>query len=258
MFSRPKLSGDDNSADFFTIRDDRIRHKGYLAKVYMEWAETILNNCVSGGVTIEIGATNTTTQAVFRRVSAFGFDPIFLTTLAIQANAMHMPFASGSVKNLIATDTFHHLPDAEPFLAEVTRVLVDGGRLVLIEPWNNRWAKLVYQRFHPEPFLTDGDWTTIGDGPMTRANGALPWIVFKRDYERFVTQFPRLRVVRLEPLMPVSFLMSGGARSSLGFPRCFYGIVRLLERFAEHRGWGMSALIVVEKSNHSPSGDSTI
>lgn len=215
MFSRPKLTGDDNYAHFFTIRNDRIQRKGYIAKLYTEWAETILNNCVSGGVTIEIGATNATTQAVFRQVSAFGFDPIFSITLAIQADAMHMPFASESVSNLIATDTFHHLPDVELFLAEVDRVLINGGRLVLIEPWNNRWAKFVFQRFHPEPFLINGDWTTIGDGPMTRANGALPWIVFKRDYERFLTQFPNLRVGRLEPLMPVSFLLSGGGTSRL-------------------------------------------
>jgi SAM-dependent methyltransferase len=190
MFSRPKLLGDDNSADFLTIRNDRIRRNGYLAKIYIEWAEAILNNCASGGVTVEIGATNAITQTVFRQVNLISLDRIFLTTLTVQADAMHMPFASGSVSSLIATDTFHHLPDAEPFLEEVTRVLIDGGRLVLIEPWNNRWAKLVYQRLHPEPFVTDGDWTTIGDGPMTRANGALPWIVFERDYERFVTQFP--------------------------------------------------------------------
>lgn len=128
-----------------------------------------------------------------------------------------MPFASRSVTNLIATDSFHHLPDVKPFLAEVDRVPINGGRLVFIEPWNNRWAKFVYQRFHPEPFLTDGDWTTIGDGPMTRANGALPWIVFRRDYERFVSQYPNLRVVRLEPLTPVSFLLSGEHESALIF-----------------------------------------
>jgi hypothetical protein len=74
MFPHRKLSRADNSVDFFTLRDDRIRRKGYLAKIYEEWAEIILSKCVSGGLTIEIGATNSITGAIFQRVGTIGFD----------------------------------------------------------------------------------------------------------------------------------------------------------------------------------------
>lgn len=213
----------------------------------MEWAQIILRNCVPSGVTIEIGASNAVTKEIFEKVNALGLDPIFLKTLALQADATHLPFATNSVSNFISTDTFHHLPDAELFLGEISRVLIPGGRLILIEPWNNWWAKFIYRRFHPEPFLTNADWTTIGDGPMTRANGALPWIVFSRDYCRFMTSFPELGNVKIEQLMPISFLLSGGARSRFGTPGFLYRPIRKLERVVDRFQWGLSALIVVEK-----------
>jgi len=160
-----------------------------------------------------------------------------------------MPFVSDSIANLVATDTFHHLPDAEPFLAEVSRVLIGGGRLILIEPWSNRLADFIYRRFHPEPFDKGAGWITFGAGPMTRANGALPWIVFERDQQLLAERYPALTVTTLRQLMPISYLVSGGARSRIGMPGVFYNTVRKVERIFERRGMGLSALIVVKKND---------
>jgi len=203
----PKLSPADDTLSFMNSRDLQIRSKPYLRKIYVEWAETILKNLAPSGVTVEFGATNPVIRRVFSHVNVFGMDVMPIRTLAIQADATQMPFASCSITNLVATDTFHHLPDAEPFLAEVLRVLTVGGRLILIEPWSNLFANFIYRRFHPEPFDPSAGWTTSGDGPMTRANGALPWIVFERDRKLLAERFPALRITTLYQLMPFSYLV---------------------------------------------------
>ena len=41
------------------------------------------------------------------------------------------------------------------------------------------------KNFHHETFNPEGDWKIPGTGPMSDANGALPFIVFERDKEKF-------------------------------------------------------------------------
>src|SRR5690606_24924123 len=89
-------------------------------------------------------------------------------------------------------------PDAERFLLEASRVLVPGGRLLMIEPWVTTWSTFVFSRFHPEPFRPDvAEWQFPSSGPLSGANGAIPWIVFERDTERFRTRCPDLAVRRI-------------------------------------------------------------
>jgi len=251
----PKVSPTDDDLSFIDSRSDLILSKPYLKRIYVEWSEIILGNLVPSGVTVELGAANPVTRRVFAQVNALGLDILPNPALAVRADATLMPFASNSVANLVATDTFHHLPDAELFLAEVSRVLIDGGKLVLIEPWSNCLADFIYGRFHPEPFKKDSAWITFGAGPMTRANGALPWIVFERDRLLFAERFPALAVTAIRQLMPVSYLVSGGARTRIGMPGMLYKVIRKVERFFERRGLGLSALIVVTKNNENQMRD---
>src|SRR5262245_20385096 len=44
------------------------------------------------------------------------------------------------------------------------------------------------------------------------ANGALAWIVFVRDREKFGRSRPELRIVRYQPIMPLRYWLSGGLR----------------------------------------------
>lgn len=249
MRALPKLSLTDDTLSFIVSRDRQILSKAYLRKIYEEWSEIILRNIVLPGVTVELGAANSVTRRILAQVNAIGLDILPNPTLDVRADATQMPFVSDSIANLVATDTFHHLPDAEPFLAEVSRVLIGGGRLILIEPWSNRLADFIYRRFHPEPFDKGAGWITFGAGPMTRANGALPWIVFERDQQLLAERYPALTVTTLRQLMPISYLVSGGARSRIGMPGVFYNTVRKVERIFEHRGIGLSALIVVQKND---------
>ena len=81
----------------------------------------------------------------------------------------------------------------------------------MIEPWVTAWSRVVYGRLHHEPFLPEAaTWGFPLAGPLSGANGALPWIVFQRDRSQFEQEFPQLRIVSIRPFMPLRYLLSGG------------------------------------------------
>jgi SAM-dependent methyltransferase len=50
------------------------------------------------------------------------------------ADALRLPLASGSFDVVVSLETLEHVPDAEGFVAEISRVLAPGGSLVLSTP----------------------------------------------------------------------------------------------------------------------------
>ncbi len=52
------------------------------------------------------------------------------------------------------------------------------------------------------------EWRFKTTGPLSGANGALTWIVFRRDRERFERQFPELGLERYEPHTPLRYRLS--------------------------------------------------
>jgi SAM-dependent methyltransferase len=60
-------------------------------------------------------------------------------------------YPDGSVSNLILFDVWHHLEHPANALAEAMRVLVPGGRLIIMEPAMSLLGQMVYGRCHHEP-----------------------------------------------------------------------------------------------------------
>jgi hypothetical protein len=104
---------------------------------------------------------------------------------------------------------------------------------------------------HHEPFCPEAtEWSFQSDGPLSGANGALPWIVFKRDRTQFESEFPELAIKRVQPFLPFRYLVSGGVSMRTlmpGFMHSFWlGVERLLASQMERIG--MFALIVLRKA----------
>lgn len=66
-------------------------------------------------------------------------------------NAYQLSFGSESVSNLVMVDVFHHLKFPGSALKEFYRVLMPGGRLILLEPCLSMLGIIVYGCLHKEP-----------------------------------------------------------------------------------------------------------
>ncbi len=69
---------------------------------------------------------------------------------AHQLAAEALPFGEGQVGALVLFDVLHHLRSPARFLAEATRVLAPGGRVVLCEPYVSPLSFPIYRFLHEE------------------------------------------------------------------------------------------------------------
>ena len=64
--------------------------------------------------------------------------------IALQANALALPFRSGAFDRVVASEVLEHIPRDETAMSEITRVLKPGGRAAVTVPrwWPERicWA----------------------------------------------------------------------------------------------------------------------
>jgi SAM-dependent methyltransferase len=147
-------------------------------------------------------------------------------------------------------NVFHHIPEPEAFLSEAVRTLKKGGRIILIEPANTLLSSFIYKNFHHEDFDPTSGWQLREHGkPMSVANGALPWIIFKRDRARFDKQYPSLHIEKMGNFMPLKYIISGGfSRPSL-LGMWAYSIMSLAEKILSplNQIFGMFQLIIITK-----------
>ena len=226
-------------------RRELIKKKTFLVCIYKEWYAKIIKGLTEKGHVLELG-------------SGGGFlsehIPGLITSEVIETegvdrvvDACQMPFDNASLDAIVMTDVFHHIPDIEKFLSEAVRVLKHGGKLVMIEPWLSSWSKWIYSNLHSEPFEVTGGWRLADyKGPLSSANGALPWIVFERDLKKLNLTYPEVVNKNIELMMPFSYLISGGVSMRSLLPGLLYKLVRFLEGCLNQKKWAMFAYIEIE------------
>jgi SAM-dependent methyltransferase len=65
---------------------------------------------------------------------AEGQVPASGTSLAVQGDALSLPFADASFERVIAAEVLEHIPDDRGAIAELARVLAPGGRIAVTVP----------------------------------------------------------------------------------------------------------------------------
>ena len=88
-----------------------------------------------------------------------------------------------------------------------------GGGAVLIEPYYGPVARRLFARLHAEEGFDaamPGWRNTQQQGPCSRVNQALSYIVFRRDYDEFRRRFPTLELVLDRPHTQLMYFLSGG------------------------------------------------
>lgn len=232
-----------------SVKRRLVREKDFLRRIYDEWYNLIIDALPSGDKPVlELGSGPGFLAERHEGVIASEIFPC--PGIQLVLDGRQLPFAPDSLGAIVMTDVFHHLPDVEAFFREATACVAPGGRVVMIEPWTTTWSRLIYSRLHHEPFdPAMGEWALPSGGPLSGANGALPWIVFERDREAFQQAFPRWRIGSIEPFMPFRYLVSGGVSMRNLMPGATFpawrGFEALLQPWA--RSLAMFALIVVDR-----------
>lgn len=246
----PLASGLDVDHPHTTLaRRDLLRSKPFLRRIYRDWYGRILSSLPAGeGRVLEIGS-----GGGFLRDHVPGLlssEIVAWQGVSLVADAHALPFPAASLRAVVMTNVFHHLPHARGFLREAARAVRVGGAVVMVEPWVTAWSRIVYPRLHEEPFEPEAaEWEFPSRGPVSGANNALPWILFVRDRARFEREFPEWRIDRIAPLMPVSYLLSGGMSYRSLMPGFSYRFWRAAEAAASPimGAVAMFALIVLRR-----------
>jgi SAM-dependent methyltransferase len=232
------------------LRRRVIHGKGFLRRLYQEWYRLIAASLpVGDGVVLELGSgAGFLSEFVPQLITS---EIVSGTDVCLVLDGMALPFAPASLRSIVMTDVLHHLPAPRRFFAEAARCVRPEGALVFIEPWVTWWSRLVYGHLHHEPFLPDAAaWECPPGGPLSGANGALPWIIFKRDREQFEREFPEWRIQAITPMMPFRYVVSGGVSLRSLMPASTFGMWRGVETLLQP--WmdqiAMFALIVVRRT----------
>ena len=192
------------------LRAQMIRRKPFLRRIYEDWYRHIVYALPSGGgPVLELGSgAGFLKDFIPELITSEVFYMPFVNTVM---KGEQLPFADGSLRAVVMVDVLHHIPNARAFFSEAARCVRSGGALVMIEPWVTSWSALIYRHLHHEPFLPEAKtWEFATSGPLSGANEALPWIIFRRDLPIFQHEFPQLKVRKVEPIMPFRYLVSGG------------------------------------------------
>lgn len=223
-----------------------ILSKPFLVRLYKEWYSNFLKVIpeLPDGKMVELGSGGGFLKDLNKDVICT--DILELPTNDMTFSALDMPFKDGELSAIFMIDTFHHIPDSEQFLKEADRCLAPGGRIVMVEPANSTWGRFIYRNFHHEPFEPKGGWTIPSSGPMSDANGALPWIVFERDKEQFSKQFPSMEIVSIKYHTPLRYLLSGGVSFKPLVPKFSFGLIKGMESIATGLSKHLSMFMTID------------
>jgi SAM-dependent methyltransferase len=182
-----------------------------LRAVYRDYFRRIGAWC-RPGPTVEVGAGAGTLREVLTDVVATDITPS--PWVDAVADAQVLPFAEGSVTNLVGVDVLHHIEFPRRFLLEAARVLAPGGRMVVVEPAITPLSWVAFKVAHPEPVDMRADPLCDGTPDPGRhpfdSNQAVPTLLAGRHRARMESAVPDLRLVRRERLSLLAYPLSGG------------------------------------------------
>ena len=220
-----------------------------LGILYKEWYELISQQLSeSVGINLELGCGASFINEIIKNI--IKTDVFYNSNTDLKLDAMEVGLKyENKISNLILVNVFHHISNPELFLRSAEKSLLLGGRIIMVEPSNNIWSRLIYRLVGHEKFDTEQiNWEFESNDPLLDSNQALSWIIFKRDYKKFKKLFPKFSILNKKSIMPLSYLLSGGHTYNTKVGKVFIKIIRKLERIFFDNQFGIFDLICIEKN----------
>ncbi len=235
---RYKKELDLDNPEIIDSRAQELQNKTFLRKIYEDWYSTIRSVFLDSDNTaiLELGSGPGYLKKYLPKLITSDIQKCQSINLVL--NGCALPFKNSSLGGIVMIDVFHHIPQPQKFLEEAGRCLKPQGVIFMIEPWVSPWSIWVNKKIKHESFLLKKkQWEFTSSGPLSGANQALPWVVFKRDFTRFSKEFPDLTITKMRPTMPLRYIFSGGFAYRGIMPAwsyCFWhGFEKLLEPLME-------------------------
>ncbi len=149
-------------------------------------------------------------------------------------NAYQLSFANASISDLILTDVFHHLKYPGTALKEFSRVLRNGGRVVMLEPCISALGLLVYGVFHEEPIAITKriEW----EAPKSWSPEQIDYYAAQGNASRvflgnnFRHQLSNWQAINTQRLSAIAYAASGGFSKPQLYPTSALPWIRSLEK----------------------------
>jgi len=228
-----------------------IQKKKFLKKLYVDYYNEMKDHVGykedAQDVIIELGSGGGFIKEVIPSIITSDILEVSMVDKCFSVD--NIPYEDASVDAFIMLNVFHHIKKPEDVLNEVNRCLKKGGKLVMIEPANTPWSRFIFQNFHHELFDPTSGWSIKGTGPLSCGNGAMPWIVFIRDREKFQQLFPNLCITQYQNHTSLRYILSGGISLRQLVPTFSYSFLKWCEGILKpFNNWiGMFSTIILQK-----------
>jgi SAM-dependent methyltransferase len=250
LLAHPKLhevSLDDPKTTY--IRREIVLTNSFLRQIYTSWYSAILATIPeSDGQVLELGSGG---GFLDRYLPLITSEIFYCPYVKVILDGQALPFATGSLRAIVMLDVLHHISNPRLFFREAGRCVHPGGVIVMIEPWVTPWSRFIYTQLHHEPFdpLAE-DWAFPTSGPLSGANGAIPWIMFSRDLLIFQHEFPMWQTISVQPMMPILYLLSGGVSMRQFIPGWSFKFWSCVDKLmsGKSNSPAMFALIILKKA----------
>jgi SAM-dependent methyltransferase len=188
--------------------------KPSLRAIYEDLYRKMARQCLPG-LTLEIGGGTGNFKRY--RHDVITSDISAAPWLDMVADAQALPFKAGVFSNIVMFDVLHHVEVPKAFFAEAQRLLIPGGRIVMVEPAVTPLSWFFYHFGHQEPvdFSADPllDRQPNHEKDPYSANQAIPTLLIKRYTRRLSLLFPELRVCHVRWLSFLAYPLSGGFKT---------------------------------------------
>jgi len=226
--------------------------KKILREAYGEWYKKIAKDLLNdNGKTIEIGGGSGNFKEIKPDIISSDIDKCRWLDLCFDAH--YMPFADGTVSNIVLVDVLHHLSNPVHFFNEAARVLKNGGRVVMVEPFPSPFSLFIYKIFHPEPFVMDADYFDkrgVDKKDPWESNQAIPYLLFFKHKKKFMKTFwQNFNILKRNRISCILYPLSGGFENRALIPDYLIEVFKLFEMLLTPFRWFMAfrCYVVIEK-----------
>ena len=195
------------------------RSKPLLQQIYAGFYARIrelINPAIPGRI-VEVGAGIGNLKTYLPEALATDLFPN--PWIDVVCSAYKLPFEPRSVSHLILFDVFHHLEAPAAFFAEAARVLVNGGRVVMFEPYISLTSFGIYGLFHHEPIAWRSTINLSKQSPAENkyyaSQGNATRLFFGKSHGSWPEGFS---IFHREAIASFAYLLSGGYSKPALYP----------------------------------------